>query len=187
MTDMKKELPTRSEIPVEDTWDLTTIFETDEQWEAEFQQLNEEGPKIKKFQGSLGESADQLYALFEFQDRISERLGKLYTYSHMRYDEDTTNATYQAMNQKAESILTLRSEEHTSELQSRGHLVCRLLLDIKSGRESGLPVISPLQPGHYDIHPAVGTGYLRRTKFGSLFDNYAHPCSYDQFHLDRVF
>src|SRR5439155_2822253 len=24
---------------------------------------------------------------------------------------------------------TLRSEEHTSELQSRGHLVCRLLLD----------------------------------------------------------
>jgi len=106
---MKKELPTRSEVPVEDTWDLTTIFETDEQWEAELQQLNEEVPKIKQFQGTLGDSADQLYALFEFQDRISERLGKLYTYSHMRYDEDTTNATYQAMNQKAESILTLAS------------------------------------------------------------------------------
>src|SRR5690625_6201864 len=27
--------------------------------------------------------------------------------------------------------LTLRSEEHTSELQSRGHLVCRLLLEKK--------------------------------------------------------
>src|SRR5690625_5712578 len=26
---------------------------------------------------------------------------------------------------------TVRSEEHTSELQSRGHLVCRLPLDIK--------------------------------------------------------
>src|SRR5690625_4918668 len=26
------------------------------------------------------------------------------------------------------SVLTIRSEEHTSELQSRGHLVCRLLL-----------------------------------------------------------
>src|SRR5690625_5963806 len=26
----------------------------------------------------------------------------------------------------------LRSEEHTSELQSRGHLVCRLLLEIKN-------------------------------------------------------
>src|SRR5690625_6970078 len=27
----------------------------------------------------------------------------------------------------------LRSEEHTSELQSRGHLVCRLLLETKKG------------------------------------------------------
>src|SRR5437870_6514796 len=28
---------------------------------------------------------------------------------------------------------TARSEEHTSELQSRGHLVCRLLLEKKNG------------------------------------------------------
>src|SRR5690625_7023814 len=28
----------------------------------------------------------------------------------------------------------VRSEEHTSELQSRGHLVCRLLLEKKNGR-----------------------------------------------------
>src|SRR5690625_6755914 len=31
----------------------------------------------------------------------------------------------------AESIDQVRSEEHTSELQSRGHLVCRLLLEKK--------------------------------------------------------
>src|SRR5439155_26466611 len=29
--------------------------------------------------------------------------------------------------------VALRSEEHTSELQSRGHLVCRLLLEKKNG------------------------------------------------------
>src|SRR5690625_5775462 len=29
-----------------------------------------------------------------------------------------------------------RSEEHTSELQSRGHLVCRLLLEKKKSRET---------------------------------------------------
>src|SRR5439155_11421310 len=29
------------------------------------------------------------------------------------------------------NFLTMRSEEHTSELQSRGHLVCRLLLEKK--------------------------------------------------------
>src|SRR5690625_6749006 len=31
----------------------------------------------------------------------------------------------------AHSIVLIRSEEHTSELQSRGHLVCRLLLEKK--------------------------------------------------------
>src|SRR5690625_6156005 len=33
------------------------------------------------------------------------------------------------------SLLWLRSEEHTSELQSRGHLVCRLLLEKKKKRK----------------------------------------------------
>src|SRR5437660_3873602 len=32
---------------------------------------------------------------------------------------------------KGTSIIGFRSEEHTSELQSRGHLVCRLLLEKK--------------------------------------------------------
>src|SRR5690625_5882374 len=33
-----------------------------------------------------------------------------------------------------------RSEEHTSELQSRGHLVCRLLLEKNDEDEAGAPV-----------------------------------------------
>src|SRR6266508_4888405 len=35
-----------------------------------------------------------------------------------------------------------RSEEHTSELQSRGHLVCRLLLEKKKGRDFDLPALA---------------------------------------------
>src|SRR5690625_5798823 len=31
----------------------------------------------------------------------------------------------------------IRSEEHTSELQSRGHLVCRLLLEKKKNQDGG--------------------------------------------------
>src|SRR5690625_5468958 len=36
---------------------------------------------------------------------------------------------------KRDGICAFRSEEHTSELQSRGHLVCRLLLENKKRRE----------------------------------------------------
>src|SRR5690625_7840780 len=37
---------------------------------------------------------------------------------------------------KRKSLTPLRSEEHTSELQSRGHLVCRLLLEKKKKKKT---------------------------------------------------
>src|SRR3989442_11862180 len=39
--------------------------------------------------------------------------------------------------QRERAALLERSEEHTSELQSRPHLVCRLLLQKKKGPEEG--------------------------------------------------
>src|SRR5437870_6825723 len=41
---------------------------------------------------------------------------------------------------------TMRSEEHTSELQSRGHLVCRLLLEKKKTTKRLLPLRDQLPP-----------------------------------------
>src|SRR5439155_20904240 len=38
---------------------------------------------------------------------------------------------FMLLEKSEESRLVIRSEEHTSELQSRGHLVCRLLLEKK--------------------------------------------------------
>lgn len=111
MVAMIKQLPTREEVPEELTWDLTTIFPTDQEWEEEFTQLQTDIPKIKQFQHTLGNSATQLLQALQLQDQLSERLAKLYTYSHMRYDQDTTNSFYQGLNQKAESILTLASSE----------------------------------------------------------------------------
>src|SRR5437870_8417596 len=43
-----------------------------------------------------------------------------------------------AVNKVASDVKATRSEEHTSELQSRGHLVCRLLLEKKKIKEKTL-------------------------------------------------
>src|SRR5690625_342661 len=109
MTKDTTAIPKRSEVPEELTWDLTTIFKTDETWEEEYEALQKEIPNIKDFQGTLHTSAERLHQLFTYQDEVSERLGKLYTYSHMKYDEDTTNSFYQGMNQKASTLLTMYS------------------------------------------------------------------------------
>src|SRR5207253_6416028 len=50
-----------------------------------------------------------------------------------------------------------RSEEHTSELQSRGHLVCRLLLEKKKKQLCNYYYRIPvsLMPIHHPPHPLV--------------------------------
>src|SRR5437660_4952511 len=44
-----------------------------------------------------------------------------------------------------------RSEEHTSELQSRGHLVCRLLLEKKKKQREKGPLLRPQDEHHSQL------------------------------------
>ncbi len=101
-----KQLPKREEVPKERTWDLESIFATDEEWYKELENTKEMVPEIEKFKGTLGESAAHLYKLLKLQDQISNKMGLLFTYAHMRNDQDTTNSYYQEMNAKAESLYT---------------------------------------------------------------------------------
>jgi oligoendopeptidase F len=101
-----KTLPSRKDIAVEDTWRLEDIFASDEAWEQELKELKEEIKKADSFKDTLGNSADALYSALQFQDALTERLGKLYAYSHMRYDQDTTNSHYQGMDDRAKTLYT---------------------------------------------------------------------------------
>src|SRR5690625_6616633 len=49
------------------------------------------------------------------------------------------NPTRDEMTEQVVEAYAERSEEHTSELQSRGHLVCRLLLEKKKNKNKSLP------------------------------------------------
>lgn len=110
MTEVKKELPKREDIPEQLTWDLEKIFATDDDWQAEYEKLLKDIPSIENYRGKIGQSADKMYKLFQKQDKLSERLGKLFVYSRMRYDQDTTNSFYQSIYAQAENVLTLANQ-----------------------------------------------------------------------------
>lgn len=97
-------LPARSEIVVEDTWRLEDIFSSDEAWETAYQEVKEDLKQAGQFHGKLGESAEALYNALQFQDKVLEKLGKIYAYSHMRYDQDTTNSLYQGFDDRAKNL-----------------------------------------------------------------------------------
>ncbi|SFA78498.1 MULTISPECIES: oligoendopeptidase F [unclassified Bacillus (in: firmicutes)] len=106
-----KSLPPRSEMKVEETWRLEDIFATDDVWEKEFNEVKALIPAVKEFEGKLGESSDQLYKALQYQDQLLERLGKLYTYAHMRYDQDTTNSFYQGLDDRMKNLYSQASSQ----------------------------------------------------------------------------
>ncbi len=101
-----KKLPSRSEIKVEDTWKLEDIFASGDAWEKEFEEVKALIPQMEKFKGKLGESAQTLYDALQEQDELTMRVSKLYTYAHMRYDQDTTNSFYQGLNDRIKTLYT---------------------------------------------------------------------------------
>jgi oligoendopeptidase F len=87
----------RSEVKAEDTWDLSSLFRADADWETAFTTWQKQIDGYTAFQGKLAESADSLAACLRFDlevDRAGERLG---TYASLRTSEDAANSTYQRM------------------------------------------------------------------------------------------
>ena len=101
---MANKILKREEVPVELTWKLEDIFSTDESWESEFKEVASLAEKAGSYEGKLKEGADSLFEVLTYKDELSERLRRLYTYSHMRYDQDTTNSKYQAMDSRIKAL-----------------------------------------------------------------------------------
>ena len=94
----------RNEIDEKDTWDLSTIFETDQKWEEELALLTEDTKQAASLEGHLLDSAESLLDITERYLELSRRLEKLYVYAHMKNDQDTRVAKYQEYYAKAMSL-----------------------------------------------------------------------------------
>lgn len=97
-------LPKREDIPVEETWNLEAIYPSVEAWENAFQKVKDLIAEAEQFKGKIGDSADTLYALLQKQDEITELLYKVYVYAHMKNDENTADATFQALHDRAGNL-----------------------------------------------------------------------------------
>ncbi|MCQ2011647.1 oligoendopeptidase F [Sporolactobacillus sp. STSJ-5] len=97
-------LPKREDIPVQETWDLEAIFPDADAWERAFQKVKDLIAEAEQFKGKIGDSAETLFALLKKQDELTELLYKVYVYAHMKSDENTANATFQALNDRAGNL-----------------------------------------------------------------------------------
>ena len=91
----------RGDIGTENTWDLESIFPTNDDWENSFKKLQQELPELEALKGTLAQSGQALLAVLRKRDELLEELEALYVYTSMRKDEDTTNSTYLGMFDRA--------------------------------------------------------------------------------------
>ncbi|MCU9533576.1 oligoendopeptidase F [Streptococcus sp. CSL10205-OR2] len=100
----------RKHIAKEFTWDLTTIFATDELWEKELASLSSALDDAKQYEGHLLDSSHQLLIVTEAQLDLMRRIEKVYVYASMKNDQDTTVAKYQEFQAKATAIFAKFNE-----------------------------------------------------------------------------
>ena len=100
----ERKIPERSQIPVEETWNLADIYSSDEAWREDFDATRALARKLPGYAGRLGESAKTLYEFVELEQKVGEHLNNLGNYAFRKGDQDTRVAENQAMVGKISSL-----------------------------------------------------------------------------------
>ena len=100
---MAKELKNRKDMDARWQWRVSDIMEGDAAFEAEFVRLKEEIKAFAAFAGKVKEDPKLAIRSYFF---LMQRLETLYSYAGLSHDQDTSDANYQALSSRAESLFT---------------------------------------------------------------------------------
>ncbi|AMB99630.1 oligopeptidase PepB [Aerococcus urinaehominis] len=106
-----KEAKPRSQTPEADTWDLTSIYQDDDQARQEMANLADLLADFQGYQGQLSQGKDQVLAALADLAKLSRQLEKVYVYAHLKHDQDTTNEDYLQLDASAQSLAAQVAEQ----------------------------------------------------------------------------
>ena len=84
----------RKDQKVENTWDLESMFKTNEDFWNQFKEVEKLVPEIKNYRGKVKEGAKALLEVFKVEEDMSLKMEQLTIYAFLRKDQDSTNAEY---------------------------------------------------------------------------------------------
>jgi len=93
-------IPPRSETAVSDTWDLSKLFNSDEEWNKAFLDFEKTAERIPSFQGTLGKSAPHLADYLDFSRDLNILGERLVYYAQLRQSEDEGDGAGRTMTGK---------------------------------------------------------------------------------------
>jgi oligoendopeptidase F len=99
-------IPTRADISDSDKWDLTHLFADVGKWQEDFAWLQRTYPNLQGWKGRVGESAETLAEVLEFEKSLDLKIERIYHYASLQLAEDSTNNEYLARIGQLQNLLT---------------------------------------------------------------------------------
>lgn len=98
-------LPLRNEVPIEQTWDLASIFATPDDWENACSQLASMLPDLSVYHGHLGENSRTLLQFIQAFQEAGTLMGKISVYANNSYAVNSLDQDAAARNGQARSLM----------------------------------------------------------------------------------
>jgi len=97
-------VPTRDRVPLEERWDLESVFPDAAAWEAAYRAAEARLPELDSIRGQLGESAASLLAGLRLVDAIDQAVERVAVFALLRQSEDAGNARANEMADRASGL-----------------------------------------------------------------------------------
>jgi oligoendopeptidase F len=98
-------VPEREELDEDVTWDLETVFESEDEWVQALEEVREEITELADAECETFEQPEQLLETLEHRDAVLRQVSTLAAYARMRRDEDTRDQEAQARLARARSLM----------------------------------------------------------------------------------
>ena len=99
-------VPERGDIEEQYKWDLDSLYDTEEEWERQFEESQSRLDELRAFEGRVTEDAETVLDLLETYESVMRQVANVTAYARMRRDEDTRDGDRQAMFTRAQSLAT---------------------------------------------------------------------------------
>jgi oligoendopeptidase F len=101
----KAVLPRRDEVPLEETWNLESIFESADAWEAAYEEVKAKLPELKAFEGRLAQGPQTLLGCLDTWQAVMRLAEKVAVYGMLDSSVDVSNQEATARAGQGQSLI----------------------------------------------------------------------------------
>ncbi|OEF96003.1 oligoendopeptidase F [Desulfuribacillus alkaliarsenatis] len=96
----------RETIDEQYKWDISSFYKSEEEWRKEFEKVQLLLKEVEQYRGKLNQSSTLFKEFIILREKIIIGMGRLYTYSKMRWDENTKINKIKSMFDQAQNLST---------------------------------------------------------------------------------